>query len=118
MRPYAGERWWPLALMVVSTAALRSRRVALRARRDDGAGLVPRARGRPRRAARSPPARARAAPPARRDARLERGLFFSGVSLGLTGRDAKSLLGDSTEHRDILGSARATSSTSTSRCRC
>ena len=69
MRPFAGERWWPLALLLVVAAALVAGAVALRARRDVGAGLVAAAaraaRGGPRA---PPPARARAAAPARRAA--------------------------------------------------
>ena len=40
MRPYADERWWPLALFLVSTVALVAVAYALLARRDDGAGLM------------------------------------------------------------------------------
>ena len=40
MRPYAGERWWPLALSLVAAAGLVAAAVALRARRDEGAGLI------------------------------------------------------------------------------
>jgi ABC-2 type transport system permease protein len=105
MRPYAGERWWPLALMLVATVALVWGAVALRARRDDGVGLVAPRPG--------PPAAApRLTHPLGLALRLQRGallgwsagLFISGVSIGLTGRDAKSLVGDSTEISDILGS--------------
>lgn len=39
-RPYAGEQWWPLLLMVVATVALASVAVRLVDRRDLGAGLV------------------------------------------------------------------------------
>jgi ABC-2 type transport system permease protein len=40
VRPFAGERWWPLALSFVATAALVAVAFALRARRDDGAGFL------------------------------------------------------------------------------
>ena len=40
MRPYAGERWWPLALSLVAGVGLVVAAVALRARRDEGAGLI------------------------------------------------------------------------------
>ena len=40
IRPFAGERWWILALFAVIVAALTSAAVALSARRDVGAGLV------------------------------------------------------------------------------
>ena len=105
MRPYAGERWWPLALMAVATAGLVWAAIALRARRDEGAGIL---------AQRPGPAAARPAllRPLGLAVRLQRGvllgwsagLFFSGVSLGLTGNDADSLLGDSDEIEKLLGS--------------
>ncbi len=88
MRPYADERWWPLALMLVATAALVAGAVALRARRDEGAGH--RRRSAP---ARRPRGRALTSPLGLA-VRLQRGvmlgwsagLFLSGVSLGLTGK--------------------------------
>jgi len=40
LRPYAGERWWPLAVPLVATLALLGLAHALDARRDLGAGLV------------------------------------------------------------------------------
>ena len=104
MRPYAGERWWPLALMVVATAGLVWAAIALRAHRDEGAGII---------AQRPGPASAhrRLLSPLGLAIRLQRGviagwsagLFLSGVSLGLTGNDADSLLGDSDEIEQLLG---------------
>ena len=41
VRPIAGERWWVLALPVLATLALVAVAVALVARRDHGAGLLP-----------------------------------------------------------------------------
>ena len=106
MRPYAGERWWPLALSLGAAAALMAAGVALRARRDDGEGLVA---PRPGPATASP----RLTTPLGLALRLQRGallgwsagLFFSGLSIGLTGRDAESLIGDGGEISDILGSS-------------
>src|SRR4029079_11902899 len=40
MRPYAGERWWPLAPALVAAPARVGGGFARRARRDDGAGIV------------------------------------------------------------------------------
>jgi ABC-2 type transport system permease protein len=40
MRPYAGERWWPLLLLLAGAAVLIAAAFALLARRDDGAGLL------------------------------------------------------------------------------
>jgi ABC-2 type transport system permease protein len=106
MRPYAEERWWPLGLSLVAAAALVAFAVALRARRDEGAGLV---QPRPGPAA----ARAGLLRPLGLALRLQRGaligwsaaLFVSGVAIGLTGRDAESLVGDSDELANVLGSA-------------
>ncbi len=98
MRPFADERWWPLGLSLGLAAAATTTAFALLDRRDDGAGLV------------AP----RPGPPAASDVlvrplglavRLGRnalaawaaGLFLAGVSIGLTGRDAESIVGHSSE---------------------
>ena len=39
--PYGGDRWWPVVLAVIFTAGTTWAGVALRARRDLGAGLLP-----------------------------------------------------------------------------
>jgi ABC-2 type transport system permease protein len=116
MRPYAGEQWWPLALMAAATAC-SSRRGSRCAR------AATRARARPPRP--GPPAASPALlRPLGLALRLQRGvivgwsvgLFFSGVSLGLTGRDADALLGGTAAtSRSSSDRARATSSISTSR---
>jgi len=41
VRPYAGERWWVLGLMAAATVVLAGAALALAARRDLGAGLLP-----------------------------------------------------------------------------
>jgi len=41
IRPYGGDRWWPVAVAVCVTAVLGLVAVALSARRDVGAGLLP-----------------------------------------------------------------------------
>ena len=46
MQPYAGDRWWPFALLVVLAAALLALAGRLEAKRDLGAGLVPERPGR------------------------------------------------------------------------
>jgi ABC-2 type transport system permease protein len=107
MRPFAGERWWPLGLSLAAAAALVAGAFALRARRDEGAGLLV---SRPGPAT----ARRRLTRPLGLALRLQRGLllgwtaglFVSGLSIGLTGRDAKSLVGDNDQLGTILGSAR------------
>ena len=106
MRPYADERWWPLLLLLAFTVLLCAAAFALLARRDDGAGLlVPR------------PGPPHAAPTLARPAglafRLQRGalmgwavgLFFGGLSIGLTAQDADSILGDSKEVDELFAQA-------------
>lgn len=98
MRPYADERWWPLLLLLGGAGVLTAAGFALLARRDDGAGLV---------APRPGPARASGilVHPLGFALRLSRvaligwavGLFLGGVSIGLTGKDVESILGDSEE---------------------
>jgi ABC-2 type transport system permease protein len=46
LRPFAGEQWWVLALAVVATGLLVALAVALAARRDLGAALLPARLGR------------------------------------------------------------------------
>ncbi|TDC58275.1 ABC transporter permease [Actinomadura sp. KC345] len=41
MRPYGGERWWTLAMLVALVAVLVAAATALSARRDLGAGILP-----------------------------------------------------------------------------
>ncbi|NYI40992.1 ABC transporter permease [Demequina lutea] len=40
MQPYAGNRWWPLALLVALAAALLAIAALIEARRDHGSGLL------------------------------------------------------------------------------
>jgi polyether ionophore transport system permease protein len=106
MRPFAGERWWPLVLLLGLAVALTALAFAMLARRDDGAGIVAPRPG--------PPA---ASPtlvrPLGLALRLHRGalagwaigLFLSGVSVGLTGQDADSILGDSEAVDDLFRQA-------------
>ncbi len=47
-RPFAGDRWWPLALCLAATVALVGAALRLEARRDVGAGLVQPRPGPPR----------------------------------------------------------------------
>jgi ABC-2 type transport system permease protein len=106
MRPFAGERWWPLALLLGVAAALVVVALALAARRDDGAGLLA-----PR------PGPATAAPSLARPLglalRLQRGallawaagLFLGGLSIGLTAQDAGSIVGNSQTADDLFSQA-------------
>ena len=103
MRPFAGERWWPLVLLLGTAAALVVVAFALVGRRDEGAGLLA-----PR------PGPAAAAPSLARPLglalRLQRGaliawaagLFLGGLSIGLTAQDADSILGDSEQVDELF----------------
>ena len=106
MRPYAGERWWPLVLLLGFAAALSWTAFTLLARRDDGAGLLVPRPGPPN----ASPGLAR---PFGLALRLQRGalvgwavgLFFGGLSIGLTAQDADSILGDSKEVDELFAQA-------------
>jgi ABC-2 type transport system permease protein len=106
MRPFADERWWPLLLLLVFGAALVVAGFALLGRRDDGAGLVAPRPG-------PPVARPALTRPLGFALRLHRGaligwaagLFLGGLSIGLTGQDADSILGDSQQVDDIFARA-------------
>jgi len=103
MRPYAGERWWPLLLILVTTALLVAGAVLLTAHRDVGAGLVP-----PR------PGPARAAPALGRPlglaVRMQRGsvvawasgLLLMGVAYGSVAQDVDDFVGDNQSVEDVI----------------
>ena len=105
-KPFAGDRWWPLVLLALASAALIAGAFALLARRDLGGGLV-----QPR------PGPARAAPslgrPVGLAVRLQRaviaswaaGLVLTGVSYGSLGEDVEDLLGDNEAFADIIAQA-------------
>lgn len=106
VRPYAGERWWPLVLLAAGTVALAGVAYALSARRDLGGGLVAARPG--------PPA---AGPwlgrPWGLAVRLQRatllawasGLVVTGVVYGSLGEDVADLVGDSQELADVIAQA-------------
>lgn len=105
-KPFAGDRWWPLLLVVAASVALIAGALALLARRDLGGGLV-----QPR------PGPAHAAPslgrPVGLAVRLQRavlaswaaGLVLTGVSYGSLGEDVEDLLGDNDAFADIIAQA-------------
>ena len=103
MRPFAGERWWPLLVCVLIAGACAALAFALLARRDVGAGLLPDRPGRP------------AAPPHLRTAlalafRLQRGgllawsvgMFVVGLVLGSISRNAQDLIDTSKSVADVI----------------
>jgi ABC-2 type transport system permease protein len=113
MRPFAGERWWPLLLLGATAAALVAVAHVLRDRRDEGSGAIAPRPG-------PPAAGARLATPVGLALRLSRGvlagwtlgLLLAGVMFGSMARDAGDILGDSQVVRDIYGRAGGTVSDS------
>jgi ABC-2 type transport system permease protein len=103
LRPYAGERWWVLALAAALTAGLAGTAVAVSARRDVGAGLLP---DRPGPAAAAPGLRSSLA----LAWRLHRGLLAAwtagfavvGVVLGGAGTSVGDLVGENQNLEDIF----------------
>ncbi len=101
--PYAGDRWWPLLLPLVTSALLLAAAVALLRRRDFGAGLVASRAGRPEasRALRNAYALAW---------RLQRGglagwaagLFLLGVAYGSIGDSIQQYIQDNPEIAEFL----------------
>ncbi|MDT3399756.1 ABC transporter permease [Streptomyces sp. B1866] len=103
VRPYAGERWWPLALVAVLAAAGVTAAYALAGRRDLGGGYLP-----------DRPGPAGAGPllhgPYGLAWRLQRGallgwaagLVFAGAVFGGISKDAEDIIGDSGRTRDIF----------------
>ena len=111
IRPYSGERWWVLLLVVALTAALALAAVTLSARRDVGTGLLP-ARLGP--AAGAPGLRS----PLALAWRLHRGLLAAwlacfavlGVVFGGVAKSIGDVVGDSQAMKDVfarLGGASA-----------
>jgi ABC-2 type transport system permease protein len=106
MKPYAGERWWPLLLLVAATVGLAVLAYALLARRDLGSGLVAPRPGPPR-----------AGPWLTRPwglaLRLQRatviswaiGLALTGLAYGSIGEDVGDIIGDNEEMADIIAQA-------------
>jgi ABC-2 type transport system permease protein len=103
VRPFAGERWWVLGLLLAVTAGLVALSYALVARRDHGAGLVPARLG--------PPGAAPAlSSPLALAWRLQRGLLAGwafgfaavGVALGSVAQGVGTLVDTSPQLRDIL----------------
>jgi ABC-2 type transport system permease protein len=103
LRPYAGEQWWVLGLVVALTALLAVAAVALEARRDVGAGLLP---DRPGPASAAPGLRS----PLALAWRLHRGLLASwtagfavvGVVLGGAASSVGDMVADNQALEDIF----------------
>ena len=103
MRPFAGERWWPLLLCGLIAAALAGLAFALLERRDVGAGLLADRPGRPAATQRLRSALALAF-------RLQRGgllawsagMFVVGVVYGSISRNAQDLIDTSSSVADVI----------------
>jgi len=103
LRPYAGERWWVLVLPVALTALGAAVAVALEARRDVGAGLLP---ARPGPATAAPRLRS----PLALAWRLHRGLLAAwlagfavvGVVLGGAASSVGDMVADNSNLEDIF----------------
>jgi ABC-2 type transport system permease protein len=105
-RAFAGERWWPLALLLVLSAALVLVAVRLSGGRDLGAGLVAPRPGPPR-------AAVSLGRPFGLALRLQRGvitawaigLFVFGAAMGAVAEGADDLIGDNPDLRDVIARA-------------
>jgi ABC-2 type transport system permease protein len=103
IRPFAGERWWPLLLCLLIFAALAALAFALLVRRDVGAGLLP---DRPGRAAATHRLRTALA----LAFRLQRGgliawsvgMFVMGLVFGSISRNAQDLIDTSKSVADVI----------------
>jgi ABC-2 type transport system permease protein len=106
VRPYADERWWPLALLAGGTLALLAVAYELLSRRDLGSGMIAPRPG--------PPVAAPWLPrPWGLAVRLQRGalvawaagLVLGGAAYGSLGEDVADLVGDSEQLNDLLAQA-------------
>ena len=103
LRPFAGERWWPAALLIAATVALTAGAFALSSRRDLGAGIIQPSPG---------PARATAglSRPVGLALRLHRGafngwavgLFLGGLAYGSVSGDVEDFIGDNQTMADLM----------------
>jgi ABC-2 type transport system permease protein len=104
VRPYDGDRWWPLAISLVTTVGLLFASRALAARRDLGGGLVAARPG-------SPSAAGWLSGPAALAFRLQRasvlgwgvGLAATGLAFGSFGSDVVEMVEANPAIGDLLG---------------
>ncbi len=104
MRPFSGERWWPMVLPVVAIIALVGAALALFARRDVGSGLWPSRPGPPRAGSGLLGTLGLAW-------RLQRGsiigwtagILLLGIAYGSIGDDIEDLMGTSDFSESVLG---------------
>ncbi|MCJ0892302.1 ABC transporter permease [Rhodococcus sp. ARC_M5] len=104
VRPFAGERWWPMLMSLATAALLLAAAVRAAERRDLGSGLLAERRGRAS-------AASTLAGPVALAWRLTRGASFGwtvgialfGIAIGLSARGIGGQLGSSTAISDALG---------------
>lgn len=102
-RPFADERWWPLALVIGLAVVLMIAAVVIEARRDHGAGVV---RPRPGAAVASRWLRSQLG----FALRLQRGsllgwsfgVFLGGLAFGSVARETQDMMADNPELREIF----------------
>jgi len=103
LRPFAGERWWPAALLLAATAALAAGAFVVSSHRDLGAGIIQPSPG-PDRAA------GWLTRPIGLAARLHRGafagwaagLFLGGLAYGSVSGDVEDFIGDNETMADLV----------------
>ena len=103
LRPFAGERWWPAALLVAATAALTAGAFLISSHRDLGAGIIQPSPGPPR-------ATAGLSRPVGLAVRLHRGaftgwaagLFLGGLAYGSVSGDVEDFIGDNQTMADLM----------------
>jgi ABC-2 type transport system permease protein len=103
LRPFAGERWWPLALLIAATVALAAGAFSISSHRDLGAGIIQPSAG---------PARAtnRLSRPVGLAVRLHRGaftgwavgLFLGGLAYGSVSGDVEDFIGDNETMAELM----------------
>jgi polyether ionophore transport system permease protein len=102
-KPFAGDRWWPLLIVLVLAVGLVGVAAALATRRDLGAGLVPPRPG--------PPVAGRwLSGPLGLAVRLQRGtvlawsagLFLGGVAYGSIGNDVEEFVADTDSGQELI----------------
>jgi len=104
VRPFAGDRWWPLLLSLALSAILLAIVAGLTSRRDVGSGLISPRPG-------SPTASPRLTSAVGLAVRLQRAsvlswlaaMFVGGVAIGSVGQDVEELITTNPEIAEMLG---------------
>jgi ABC-2 type transport system permease protein len=103
VEPFAGQRWWVLALPAGAAAILGGAAYAMAARRDHGAGLLPNRPGRTQASALLSGVSGLAwRLQGKRLVGWVAGFLFAGAIFGAAGKGIGSLLGSSSQFRDVF----------------